>query len=58
MFADDLAAEIERQVPMAPVFKALNTGEIKHEEMFEIFNMGGGLMLAVSPENVGMSRNC
>lgn len=27
-------------------------GQIKHEEMFEIFNMGVGLMLAVSPENV------
>ena len=27
-------------------------GEIKHEEMFEIFNMGIGLMLAVKPENV------
>lgn len=29
-----------------------NTVQIKHEEMFEIFNMGVGLMLAVSPENV------
>ncbi len=34
-------------------FKALEKyGEIKHEEMFEIFNMGIGLMLAVKPENV------
>ena len=54
MFADDLAAEIdERKVPVLPIFKALEKyGEIKHEEMFEIFNMGIGLMLAVSPENV------
>lgn len=35
------------------LFKALEKyGQIKHEEMFEIFNMGVGLMLAVSPENV------
>lgn len=54
MFADDLAAEIEEsKVPVLPIFKALEKyGEIKHEEMFEIFNMGVGLMLAVSPENV------
>jgi len=55
MFADDLAAEIdESKVPVLPIFKALEKyGKIKHEEMFEIFNMGVGLMLAVSPENVG-----
>ena len=55
MFADDLAAEIEEsKVPVLPIFKALEKyGQIKHEEMFEIFNMGVGLMLAVSPENVG-----
>ena len=54
MFADDLAAEIEEdKVPVLPIFKALEKyGQIKHEEMFEIFNMGVGLMLAVSPENV------
>ena len=55
MFAADLAAEIEEdKVPVLPIFKALEKyGQIKHEEMFEIFNMGVGLMLAVSPENVG-----
>ena len=54
MFADDLAAEIdESRVPVLPIFKALEKyGQIKHEEMFEIFNMGIGLMLAVKPENV------
>ena len=54
MFADDLAAEIdESKVPVLPIFKALEKyGQIKHEEMFEIFNMGIGLMLAVKPENV------
>ena len=56
MFSDDLAAEIdESKVPVLPIFKALEKyGEIKHEEMFEIFNMGIGLMLAVKPENVEM----
>ena len=54
MFSDDLAAEIdESKVPVLSIFKALEKyGEIKHEEMFEIFNMGIGLMFAVKPENV------
>lgn len=54
MFADDLAAEIEEhKIPVLPIFTALEKyGAIKHEEMFEIFNMGIGLVLAVSPENV------
>jgi len=54
MFSDDLAAEIdESKVPVLPIFKALEKyGQIKHEEMFEIFNMGVGLMLAVKPDNV------
>ena len=54
MFADDLAAEIEEdKVPVLPIFKALEKyGNINHEEMFEIFNMGIGLMLAVSPDKV------
>ncbi|MDY4509992.1 phosphoribosylformylglycinamidine cyclo-ligase [Streptococcus hyovaginalis] len=54
MFADDLAAEIEEnKIPILPIFTALEKyGAIKHEEMFEIFNMGIGLILAVSPENV------
>ncbi len=42
MFADDLAAEIdESKVPVCFQFsKPLKYGQIKHEEMFEIFNMG------------------
>lgn len=54
MFADHLAAEIEEDnIPVLPIFKALEKyGDIKHEEMFEIFNMGLGMILAVSPENV------
>ncbi|CYX92972.1 TPA: phosphoribosylformylglycinamidine cyclo-ligase [Streptococcus suis] len=54
MFADNLAAEIEEdKIPVLPIFRALEKyGQIKHEEMFEIFNMGIGLVLAVSPEQV------
>ncbi|MCQ9226942.1 phosphoribosylformylglycinamidine cyclo-ligase [Streptococcus suis] len=58
MFADNLAAEIEEdKIPVLPIFTALETyGHIKHEEMFEIFNMGIGLVLAVSPEQVEKIR--
>lgn len=54
MFADNLAAEIEEdKIPILPIFTALEKyGQIKHEEMFEIFNMGIGLVLAVSPDKV------
>ena len=58
MFSDDLAAEIEEdKIPVLPIFTALETyGKINHEEMFEIFNMGIGLVLAVSPEKVDKVR--
>ncbi|MDR0200302.1 MAG: phosphoribosylformylglycinamidine cyclo-ligase [Streptococcaceae bacterium] len=54
MYGEDLAAEIqEGSWPILPIFKALERiGEIKHGEMFEIFNMGLGMLLAVAPENV------
>ncbi|HFH9921840.1 TPA: phosphoribosylformylglycinamidine cyclo-ligase [Streptococcus suis] len=58
MFADNLAAEIEEdKIPVLPIFTALEKyGQIKHEEMFEIFNMGVGMVLAVSPEQVEKVR--
>lgn len=58
MFADNLAAEIkEDTIPVLPIFTALEKyGQIKHEEMFEIFNMGIGLVLAVSPDKVDKVR--
>ncbi|WP_303972462.1 phosphoribosylformylglycinamidine cyclo-ligase [Streptococcus merionis] len=54
MFANNLAAEIdESKIPVLPIFEALEKyGQIKHEEMFEIFNMGIGLVLAISPDKV------
>ncbi|HEL2253245.1 TPA: phosphoribosylformylglycinamidine cyclo-ligase [Streptococcus suis] len=59
MFADNLAAEIEEdKIPVLPIFTALEKyGKIKHEEMFEIFNMGIGLLLAVSPDKVAQVRD-
>lgn len=58
MFANNLAAEIEEdKIPVLPIFTALEKyGKIKHEEMFEIFNMGIGMVLAVSPEQVEKVR--
>ena len=59
MFGEDLAAEIEEsQVPVLPIFKALEKyGQIPHAEMFEIFNMGLGMILAVAPEHVEEVKN-
>ncbi|HFU4059959.1 TPA: phosphoribosylformylglycinamidine cyclo-ligase [Streptococcus suis] len=59
MFADNLAAEIdEDKIPVLPIFTALEKyGQIKHEEMFEIFNMGIGMVLAVSPDKVAQVRD-
>lgn len=52
MFGNDLTAEItEGSWPILPIFNVLEkAGAIKHEEMFEIFNMGLGMVLAVAPE--------
>lgn len=54
MFGYDLAAElVESQIPVLPIFKVLeDLGQIPHAEMFEIFNMGIGLVMAVSPDKV------
>ena len=54
MFPSGLTAEIVLGTwPILPIFKCLQKyGTIPDEEMFEIFNMGIGMVLAVSPENV------
>lgn len=58
MFSDDLAAEIEEGTwEVLPIFNLLEqTGHLKHSEMFEIFNMGIGMVLAVSPENLEQAK--
>lgn len=52
MFSDQLAAEIkEDSWEIFPIFKALEKyGQVPHDEMFQIFNMGIGMVLAVAPE--------
>lgn len=52
MFSDQLTAEIiEDSWEILPIFKALEEyGQVPHDEMFQIFNMGIGMVLAVAPE--------
>lgn len=52
MFSDQLAAEIkEDSWEILPIFKALEKyGQVPHDEMFQIFNMGIGMVLAIAPE--------
>ena len=54
MFGNGLAAEIaEGSWGFLPIFKVLEEqGKIKHEEMYQIFNMGLGMVLAVAPDEV------
>jgi phosphoribosylformylglycinamidine cyclo-ligase len=49
MLPDSLGAEIERgSWPILPIFNVLEKyGEIEHDEMFNIFNMGIGFIVAV-----------
>ena len=58
MFGDDLAAEIKEGTwEILPIFELLEkTGNLKHSEMFEIFNMGLGMVLAISPENLEQAK--
>ncbi|WHA10304.1 phosphoribosylformylglycinamidine cyclo-ligase [Enterococcus montenegrensis] len=54
MLKENVAVEItEGTWPVLPIFDVLEDyGKINHAEMFEIFNMGIGMVLAVSPEKV------
>lgn len=54
MLPENTAAEINVGAwPVLPVFAALQKyGEIPAHEMYEIFNMGIGMVLAVAPEQV------
>lgn len=54
MLPEILACEIELgSWPVLPIFDALaKYGEIPEMEMYEIFNMGIGMVLAVSPEKL------
>lgn len=54
MYNDNLTARVitdSWELPL--IFKTIaELGKIDHDEMFEIFNMGIGMILAVAPENV------
>ncbi|MGO3114888.1 phosphoribosylformylglycinamidine cyclo-ligase [Enterococcus pseudoavium] len=54
MLPENLACEIELGTwPVLPIFAALaKYGEIPEMEMYEIFNMGIGMVLAVAPEKL------
>ncbi|WP_282709102.1 phosphoribosylformylglycinamidine cyclo-ligase [Ligilactobacillus sp. Marseille-Q7487] len=53
MFNDDLQAQIEMNWTIPPIFTYLKgLGELNTKDCLETFNMGIGLVLAVSKENV------
>ncbi|MGG0175431.1 phosphoribosylformylglycinamidine cyclo-ligase [Gottfriedia acidiceleris] len=54
MLPEGIGAEIDYgSWPIQPIFDLLEeVGELKREEMFNIFNMGIGMVLAVSEENL------
>lgn len=54
MLPEDLACEINLGTwPILPIFEVMEKyGEIPTMEMYEIFNMGIGMVLAVSPDKV------
>jgi phosphoribosylformylglycinamidine cyclo-ligase len=54
MFGPDLAAKIQLGTwPILPIFDVLKLyGDLESMEMFEIFNMGIGMVLAVSPDKL------
>ncbi|KAF1297686.1 phosphoribosylformylglycinamidine cyclo-ligase [Enterococcus sp. JM4C] len=54
MISEELSVEIEiGSWPVLPIFEALQTyGKIPAAEMYEIFNMGIGMVLAVAPDKV------
>lgn len=51
---DDVSAEIyENALPKLGIFQAIEKyGKIEHKQMYEIFNMGIGMVLALEPQNL------
>lgn len=58
MLSDHLAIEIQKgSWPILPIFNVLESyGNIPAHEMYEIFNMGIGLVLAISPERLDQTK--
>lgn len=60
MLPENLGAEIhENSYPSQPIFKYLeDLGKIPHQEMFNVFNMGIGMVIAINDKNVDKSIEC
>ena len=63
MIEGDLTAVIEKsKVPVKPIFKIIQNEGIPERDMFNTFNMGIGLCIAVAPdkadEAVGILESC
>lgn len=54
MLPENLAVEIhENSWPILPIFEVLSSyGKLPKQEMYEIFNMGIGMVIAIAPEKV------
>jgi phosphoribosylformylglycinamidine cyclo-ligase len=59
MLPDGLGARLDRSAwPVLPVFKLIQrAGGIDEEEMYRVFNMGLGMVFAVSPDTAGRVRS-
>jgi len=57
MLPENLGAEIhENSYPSQPIFKYLEAlGKIPHQEMFNVFNMGIGMVIAINDKDVDKS---
>ncbi|MDD4069024.1 MAG: phosphoribosylformylglycinamidine cyclo-ligase, partial [Candidatus Izemoplasmatales bacterium] len=60
MLPGNLGAEIhENAYPSQPIFKYLEAlGKIPHQEMFNVFNMGIGMVIAINDKDVDKSIEC
>jgi len=60
ILGEDLGVKIEEgSWEILPVFRLLEKyGKVPHREMFNIFNMGVGMVLAVSPADAGKAVEC
>lgn len=60
MIGDALQARIDPQCwPQLPIFNYLKQlGQLADDDCWKTFNMGIGMVLAVSPENVELVQNC
>ena len=59
MLPEGLAARLDRRAwPVLPVFRLIQAaGKIEEEEMYRVFNMGLGMVFAVSPDAAGRVRS-